>query len=342
MNTTTPDPAATGWAINDPVIRFRVHGTERVFDLATSDRWVLGSSPECSLHLHDPSGRVSRRHASAWREGESWTMADLSSTNGLRVNGEERRSFQLAPGDEIGLGGITLIAESRRLMELHDLLRRWLGWSASSLVEADRALSKVREMAHLRAALVLQGAVPLAGVARRLHRVTLGDRPFVFLGPNERGEQALDRAANGMLCVDTRSLPRDIWALVANLRTPDARVRMVACADSAESVAGLATMISRIITLSIPLLTEREEEIARLLEAYGWDAVEELGASCLGFWPGDPELVRASGIANLDEIEAVARRLVALRNWGVTGGAERLGITHGALSRWARRRSIPT
>ena len=44
----------------------------------------------------------------------------------------------------------------------------------------------------------------------------------------------------------------------------------------------------------------------------------------------------------LAEIETGTRRLVALRNWGVTGGAERLGITHGALSRWAKRRKIPT
>ena len=200
---------------------------------------------------------------------------------------------------------------------------------------------RVRDMTNLRAALVLLGAGSLAGVAQRLHRVTLGDRPFVSLGSNEHGEQALDRAANGMLCIDVRGLPRDIRAVTDNLRTPDARVRLVACADSAEFVAELATMISRIVTISIPPLTERADEIERLLEAYGWDAVEELSASCLGFWPGDLELGRAGGITTLDEIEDAARRLVALRNWGVIGGAERLRLTHGALSRWARRRGDP-
>jgi len=54
------------------------------------------------------------------------------------------------------------------------------------------------------------------------------------------------------------------------------------------------------------------------------------------------EWVRASGVATLAELEEMARRLVAIRNWGVTHGAERLGITHGALSRWAQRRKIPT
>ena len=339
---TIADPVDTGWAINDPVIRFRILSSERVFDLSTSDRWVLGSSPECSLRLDDPSGRVSRRHAFASRNGEIWKMEDLDSTNGLRVNREERRSFQLAPGDEIDLGRITLIAESRRSMELHALLRRWLGWSTSRLGEVDRVLREVREIANLGGALVLRGVGALAGIARRLHRITLGDRPFVPLGPNECAKQGLDRAIDGMLYVDARGLPRDIHAVIANFRAPGMRVRLVACADSVEAVAELAAMIPRIVTISIPPLTERSDEIERLLEAYGSDAVEELGASGLRFRPGDPVWIRASRVATLAEIEDVARRLVALRNWGVTHGAERLGITHGALSRWARRRKIPT
>src|SRR5262249_42053490 len=153
--------------------------------------------------------------------GELWTVADLGSTNGLRVNGNDRRSSQVVPGDEIALGGITLIAESRRSMELHDLLQRWLGWSTTRRGEVDRALREVREMATLRTVLILRGAGPLVEVARRLHRVTLGDRPFVFFGPNVCGEQTLDRAANGTLCVNARRLPRDIQALIANLRAHD-------------------------------------------------------------------------------------------------------------------------
>jgi hypothetical protein len=339
---TNVDPTAIGWTIKDPVIRFRVLGSARVFDLAASDRWMLGSAPDCSLQLEDPAGRVSRRHAVAAREGDLWTMHDLGSTNGLRLNREERRSFQLAPGDEIELGGITLLAESRRSLALHDLLRRWLGWSMARLGEVDRALCEVRDMAHLRAALILRGAGALAGVARRLHRIVLGEQPFVMLGPADSGLQALDRAIGGMLCVDAGGLPRDMRLVVANLRMPDTRVRLVVCADSSEPAAGVAAMLSRIATISIPPIAEREHEIERLLEAYGADAVEELGADILGFRPHDLERVRASGVATLDEIEDAARRLVALRNWGVSGGAKRLGITHGALSRWARRRKLPT
>jgi hypothetical protein len=47
-------------------------------------------------------------------------------------------------------------------------------------------------------------------------------------------------------------------------------------------------------------------------------------------------------MSTLEKIEETARRLVALRNWGVTGGAKRLKLNHGALSRWARDFNLPT
>jgi hypothetical protein len=340
---TKADPGAASWAINDPVTRLRIVGSERVYDLAGADRWVLGALPECSLRLDDPTGRVSRLHAVLVRDGENWTMHDLGSTNGLRLNREERRSFQLAPGDEIELGGLMLIVESRRSMELHDLLRRWLGWSASRLGEVDRALREVREMAHLRAALILRGDGSLTGVARRLHRVTLGERPFVVVGPKERGSEALDRATNGTLYINANKLPRDLPCQGASLRAPDTYVRLVACSDSSRFIANLAAMMSRIAMLWIPPIDTRGgTEFDRLLEAYGFDAVHELGASHLGFGPRDVEKIRASGISTFEKIEETARRLVALRNWGVTGGAKRLKLNHGALSRWARDLNLPT
>jgi hypothetical protein len=145
-----------------------------------------------------------------------------------------------------------------------------------------------------------------------------------------------------MLYVEARNLPADLEQLAAGLRVPRARIRFVVCADSIEATAKLATMIPRIATLRIPPVTERKDELEQLLEAYGHDAVESLGANDLGFRPHDMTWIRTREIRTLDEIEVVTHRLVALRNWGVTAGAERLGITHGALSRWARRRKIPT
>lgn len=337
---TNEDPAPLGWAIDDPVIRFRVLGTEHVLDLPTADRCVIGSSPQCSLRLEDPTGRLSRRHAAALRHRGAWQMVDLDSTNGLRINNKRRRSIQLTPGDEVELGGVTLIAESQRSIELHALLQRWLGWSTSRLVDVDRALREVRAMANLRTALVLRGAGDLVGIARRLHQVTLGDRPFVPFASIERHDQGLERARNGTLCIDEHESMCRLRDALATSDQADMRVRLVATLSSTKPVAELAAMLSRIAMLSIPTLTERPDDIPRLLEAYGLEAADALGTAWLGLWRGDTQRMLDSGVTTFDQLETYALRLVAIRNWGVTEGAKRLGVTHGALSRWARRWKI--
>jgi hypothetical protein len=328
--------------INDEVTTLRVLGSERVFDLTGADRLMLGTSADCSLRLEDPSDRVSRHHAALVRDDEVWTMHDQASTNGIRQNGDERRSFQLAPGDEIDLTGIKLIAESRRSIELHDLLRRWLGWAPDRLVEADRAFREVREAAHLRTTLVLRGEGSLMGIARRLHRATLGERPFVALGPEESGMEGLERAIAGTLCVDASKLPNDLRLVILNLRSADTCVRLLVCASSMVSIDGLAARFPRISTIWIPPLATRAAEIERVLEAYGFDAAEELGAGHPGFRMHDLEGIRKNGVSTFEQIEDEARRLVALRRYGVYQGSKRLGLDHSAMSRWAKKRHLPT
>jgi predicted component of type VI protein secretion system len=67
------------------------------------DRVLVGRSRECDLVLEDPN--VSRRHAEMRRSGGRWTVVDLGSTNGVRVNGKRiRGEAPLSPGDQITLG----------------------------------------------------------------------------------------------------------------------------------------------------------------------------------------------------------------------------------------------
>src|SRR5690349_8701474 len=72
-----------GWAIDDPVVRLRVWGDERAFELPPPgvDTWTIGAAAECDLRLDDPTGCVSRRHAQLVREGAAWQICDLGSTN---------------------------------------------------------------------------------------------------------------------------------------------------------------------------------------------------------------------------------------------------------------------
>ena len=226
--------------------------------------------------------------------------------------------------------------------ELPEFMRRLLGWSTERRSEVDRALRDVGEMASGRAALILLGKGSMLGVAHRLHRLALPERSFLALGADDSAAEALDQPAHGMLYIDARSLPRELDQLASCFRGPVATIRLVVGAERAEDLAALRPLLSRSAAIQIPPIAERADELDRLIEVYAADAVAELGAPKLGFRPDDVTRIRASGLATLDEIEDVTRRMVALRNWGVAGGAARLGITHGALSRWAKRRRIPT
>ena len=68
----------------------------------SGSRVVIGRSRDCDVTLDDAN--VSRRHAELRREGASWVVADLGSTNGVKVNGRRVQEQPLSPGDEITLG----------------------------------------------------------------------------------------------------------------------------------------------------------------------------------------------------------------------------------------------
>jgi hypothetical protein len=68
----------------------------------SGDQVLLGRSRECEVVISDPN--VSRRHAELRRDGRRWVIADLGSTNGVKVNGRRVDRAQLEPGDRITLG----------------------------------------------------------------------------------------------------------------------------------------------------------------------------------------------------------------------------------------------
>ena len=74
--------------------------------MVSGDQLVIGRSRDCDLVIDDPN--ISRRHAEVRRSGEGWTVADLGSTNGVKVNGRRVESAGLTPGDELTLGVIKL------------------------------------------------------------------------------------------------------------------------------------------------------------------------------------------------------------------------------------------
>ncbi|WP_344611970.1 FhaA domain-containing protein [Dactylosporangium salmoneum] len=71
---------------------------------------VIGRGRQADLRLRDEG--VSRMHARLQYDGRALTVADLGSTNGTTVNDQPvSGAVQVAPGDTIGIGAVTLTVE---------------------------------------------------------------------------------------------------------------------------------------------------------------------------------------------------------------------------------------
>jgi hypothetical protein len=68
---------------------------------------VLGRSKDSDIQVEDAN--VSRRHAELRREGSTWWVVDLDSTNGTELNGKAVRRARLSDGDTITLGDAELV-----------------------------------------------------------------------------------------------------------------------------------------------------------------------------------------------------------------------------------------
>jgi len=69
---------------------------------------TIGRSKGADCVLADPN--ISRRHAELRRsQTGDWAIADLGSTNGVKVNGRRVSSTRLSPGDQVTLGTTTFV-----------------------------------------------------------------------------------------------------------------------------------------------------------------------------------------------------------------------------------------
>jgi len=349
---TKTDVGTHEWRIDDRVFRLRQWASDIPHKLPI-DRpdATIGAGSGAMIRLVDPTRRVSRVHARAIRVGEQWLLRDLKSKNGLRVDGALRDEVVLVPGIEIGIGGLGLIAESPRLVELRAFVSRLLGWSNERLEAVDLALRAIRTAATRRSALVVCGDGDLVAIVRGLHRRALGDeRPFVVCDPRrlsgeetvrsaenyDSGIAALEAAAGGTLCVWAKRLPRDFGAVAAALRSPGNRVQLVVCTHVVGD--GRQFLATPIV---IPPLTTRRGELMDIIDRYTDDARVQLGAAPLA--PLDREWVATQAASTLPEIEKGTLRVIALRKTGgdIEAAAELLGMSSSALARWLGRRKLP-
>lgn len=81
-------------------------GDEVGLRVAVDRTLVIGRAPGADVVLRD--GRVSGSHARLEDRGDGWTLVDLGSRNGTRVNGELVVERELRPGDRVTMGSVVL------------------------------------------------------------------------------------------------------------------------------------------------------------------------------------------------------------------------------------------
>jgi hypothetical protein len=329
------------WYIDDMIVRLRLWGTDYLHPLpephASPGPLTLGSAASCEVRLHDKEGRLSREHAVLRAEATGWEIRDLDSKNGLFVAGARTDRAMLQPGVKVQLGGLTLVAESLKFIRLRSLVARLLGWAPSRQAVVDEALQNLRSCATERSRLILIGSGDLAPVALRLHRLTLGpDAPFV--GDDGGDVRAVVSAAtSGTLCIAIRDRARaSELADAVNAVEVMTRPRLVMCASKPSEVAGLEAKPGQLAVVALPPLAARADEISRVIHEAASDLVKEIGAQSTGFTMHDLERLPTIKFTGMADLEDTIRRVIAMRIWGVTAGAKKLGLKHSSLSTWAR------
>jgi hypothetical protein len=328
----------TSWYIDDAIVRLRLWGTEYAHPLPESRVPLkLGSGPSCEVQLHDKAGRLSREHAILVPEPTGWEIHDLASKNGLWVDGSRTTKMTLQAGVKIQLGGLKLIAESLKFIALRSLVCRLLGWAPARQADVDEALQSLRASAIERTPLILIGGGDLAPVAARLHRVTLGpNAPFVAYDGSDVST-AIQAAMLGTLCVPIRGRARaSAIADAVHAVEITARPRLVLCASKASDAAVLGAKPGQLAVIAMPPLSARSDEILRIVHEAGQDLVQEMGARSSGFTMHDLERLQIIKFSGMADLEDTLRRVIAMRIWGVTIGAKKLGLKHSSLSTWAR------
>jgi Inner membrane component of T3SS, cytoplasmic domain len=339
--TTNIDPHTWSWYIDDAVMRLRLWANEYAHCLPEPRvPLTLGSASTCDVQLHDDTGELSRDHAMLVPEPTGWAIRDLDSRNGLRVDGSRVASGTLQAGVTIQLGGLTLVAESLKFIGLRALVCRLLGWAPARQAAVDEALQSLRDSATHRTPLVVLGDDNLVPVAARLHRETLGPSAPFFCYDGGDVTASVQAAMRGTLCVpirrrETASEISDAVRAVA----PAARPRLVLCARNAGDAAAMSAKTGRVAVIAVPPLSARAEETSRLVHEVSQDVVHEMGVPSTGFTMHDLERLHSMKFSGMADLDDSIRRVIAMRTWGVTAGAKKLGLKHSSLSQWARNKN---
>ena len=197
----------------------------------------------------------------------------------------------------------------------------------------DRALRVLRDFGRSHFPLWITGTDDLIAIARRIHQEAMGvARPFVVAewpGSSRLLHESLRIARGGTLCIPARRMPEDARMIRSLSADCEPEYSVIVCARSADET----------MSIDIPSLSSRADEIERIVDEYAIDAIARLSAKSSSFAKSDRDWLIEHPPSTLGDIETTTYRMIAIREFGgVTHAAPRLGVTHSALSRWLARR----
>jgi hypothetical protein len=364
--TTATDPTSTEWAMADEVIRLRERGSMKFYPLrrhglpdTDSDEPSLPASPSklrigagmgSDLQLNDPQKRVSQNHGILFFEEAQWHVLDIGSKNGISLDGKKQPGGCLEPGTELGVGSLTLVAESVRYIELRCFLSRLLGWVGDAAEEAvDRAMQIIRWAQRRRTPIALVGNEDMVPIAHDLHHYIFGaDKPFVLCDSKRQSRAedarsveniaepraALRAARGGTLCMRNERLPEEMEGILEEIRySPGLLVQLVFCGKAERPIHVPSTEV-----ISIPPLNKRDgDQVSHLIFEYFLEAERTLNAR-RRVSPAEQEWVRNNAIS-IGEVSKSTLRLTALReSTSLLEAADRLQMATVSLRRWIQRR----
>jgi hypothetical protein len=350
--TRTANPDRPVWLDHGEVIQLREWATDKAHPLpgAGVTEATIGRAEPVQpgdIQLTDPQGLVSRRHARLVRQGNYWRIEDLGSRNGTRDDGKRNPRFRIVPGGNIGIGGITLVAENQTQIELRKYLKRVLGWDVATWPAIDVALCAIRTAAERRAPLVIAGDDDMVAIAYQIHRRTTSpSTPFIVCGPRRQSDAslrvtatladpltALDQAAGGTVCVRAEQPPNGLHHLMRMFRE---HAQLIICASETSTRTAVAPSII------VPRLERRPAgDIHRIVVEHALDSIGQFRAELSSFSEADRERVVAREAKTWADIEIATLRIVALQYArSVNGAAEHLGISHAGLGKWLKRRRV--
>lgn len=302
---------------------------------------MIGTDARCDIVVRDRARTIAPRHARLVRQRSVWTIRALDDASRLTRDRVALPEFPLVPGIEIGIGDVTLIAESERSRRVRRTLVRLIGADAERASDVDRALRTVLTCASGRGALTLYGSEDLGAVAQLLHRTTLPDWPFVRWErrTGEDPRQALAAAAGGTLCVSGHDLARAAELIAAGRRRSTARIQLIVLITSVRPLRPILAVVAE--PLVVTPLARRKQERLRIIDELAAEAAATLGIPPLPLTEADRRIILRFDAATLPAIERATLRIVALRHWGYFARAARhLGMSHASLIEWAETRKL--